>query len=258
MNPYNYITNPKNTQTLNIASSKGRDILESYATFAQPNMDFNFRRDHYVFGYGSLILSESRSQTFSKGSYTPVLLKGYERSWSFHTEYNNKHKYSALGVIESPDLSKLVNGVLLKINPNEFIQLDQREGEYERDIIDHSKLIGYGINTQELLDVLPNAIIWIYVTPVRRHITPIYPIIQSYVDITLLGCYRISPEFACMFIKTTSGWDHPKFKNLSWKNDRACPIRFEYKLKMGEQLRIDELLSEFIPIPFRKRYLIKQ
>ena len=46
-----------------------------------------------------------------------------------------------------------------------------------------------------------------------------HPILQSYVDICILGCFEFSKEFAIEFIHTTVGWDSP------WLNDREVPRR---------------------------------
>ena len=72
-----------------------------------------------------------------------------------------------------------------------------------------------------------------------------YPILQTYVDICVLGCLEFSREFAVEFIQSTVGWDGP------WLNDRPVPRRpwvHQPKYKV-----IDQLLKDTIPEQFKCR-----
>ena len=259
MNPYNYITDPINESTISVFSDKGRNILESYATFTSNINNYTYKKQHYIVGYGSLILSESRYKTLSKGDCTPIILKGYKRSWCIPTEYKERYKYTAVGATKSDNNKDIINGVLLEIKPEEFVYLDEREKSYSRNIVNISNIIPY--NTGEnITKKLENSTVWIYLKSYKKnkleYATPIYPIIQSYVDIALLGCGRISTEFAKLFIETTKGWDNKYSTESIWKNDRVCPIRFEIKLNDNQQVCIDQLLIGIIPESFKKRSLI--
>tara|TARA_B110000208_G_C11648880_1_gene387274 strand:- start:205 stop:849 length:645 start_codon:yes stop_codon:yes gene_type:complete len=74
-----------------------------------------------------------------------------------------------------------------------------------------------------------------------------HPILQTYVDICILGCLEHSREFAIEFIMTTVGWDRP------WLNDRKVPRR--PWVHQPEYRKVDNLLQEVIPELFKNRML---
>lgn len=74
-----------------------------------------------------------------------------------------------------------------------------------------------------------------------------HPILQTYVDICVLGCLEFSREFAIEFICSTVGWDGP------WRNDRQLPRRpWMHQPRYKE---VDSLLQEVIPEQYARRML---
>merc|ERR1712187_978804 len=130
--------------------------------------------------------------------------------------------------------------------------VDAREEGYTRVRIEakHLKPLGWP-------KLPPDAKVWMYIpnghdenkTPgvALRPASFKFPMLQSYIDVCILGCLEYSEEFAIEFINTTSGWDGP------WLNDRKLARRPwvhqpSYKV-------IDELLKRIIPDEFKNRML---
>jgi hypothetical protein len=83
---------------------------------------------HYIFGYGSLICSTSRSKTSSiAGTVLPVQVDGLQTSWSVRAETAG---WTPLGVSFQP--SARAFGVLLSVGHTELELFDQRELGYAR------------------------------------------------------------------------------------------------------------------------------
>ena len=83
----------------------------------------------------------------------------------------------------------------------------------------------------------PNIHVWVYVPKNPTPPDASHPILQSYVDIILRGCFNtVGEPFARSFISTTTGWSSPPTNsNVStatttphrhhyWVNDRDLPI----------------------------------
>ena len=85
----------------------------------------------YIFGYGSIINSNSRNYTKDKflGNAIPVILKkkaSYKRNWV--TLENSKHgKFSFLGITKDKNNADNINGILFPINENDLLNFDERE-----------------------------------------------------------------------------------------------------------------------------------
>lgn len=155
----------------------------------------------YVFGYGSLINSISRSYvTRSNNSfYARINPKfGYIRCWNF-CGCNNA---TSVGLKKSNKIKDSINGVLFEVK--NLSKCDQRESGYQR-----IKL------SSQLLEVLgskkkinSNDIIWIYI-PLNNNINKPsnkYPIKKSYVYKCIKGCLEYDKLFAIEFIKSTYNW----------------------------------------------------
>ena len=96
---------------------------------------------------------------------------------------------------------------------------------------------------------------WVYVPKLEGHeageglqmASYSHPILQTYIDVCLLGCLEQSAESAAEFITSTAGWDGP------WLNDREIARR--PWLRQKEYKRIDSLLREVIPVEFAGRMM---
>jgi len=176
---------------------------------------------------------------------------GFARSWNFQ---HPTEQITALGLEKTePGHGRAINGVVVPVLTKEGMEaLDEREVGYKRVEVTCDKLKPLG------WPQLPHdARVWMYVPCGRgSEQTPgvalvpasfTHPLLQSYVDVCILGCLEYSEEFAIEFINTTSGWDGP------WLNDRKLARRPwvhqpSYKV-------IDELLTRIIPDEFKNRML---
>jgi tetratricopeptide (TPR) repeat protein len=185
------------------------------------------RREHWVFGYGSIINSKSRAATIGV-DYLPTLVVRlrpafpYRRCWNFHSSTG----FTALGLEPtSSDCPLGMNGVLVRINGDEELaQLDNRETGYERVEVDPHDVMLYDPSATEANAVSPNAIrylkedtafddgrkqIWAYVPRVenRKLADQDHPVCQTYVDTVLAGCFEVGgQEFVEDFVRTTFCW----------------------------------------------------
>lgn len=91
---------------------------------------------HFIFGYGSLISSNSRAITVPEHSQTvvtPVLVQGLERVWSKRTGIG----MTAVGVQFTAKVSDSeCVGVLLPVSDFDLQKFDQREEGYDRVLLD--------------------------------------------------------------------------------------------------------------------------
>ena len=195
---------------------------------------------NYIVGYGSLMQAKSRQRSvpFVKKSY-PVVVCGFERLWGMRGHH---YKTTFLTVIKRE--SGKLNAVYFPVNAKEMTALDQRESSYKRTLIAHDKLSFYGLNYDA------KGKYWIYVYPSDDKIkypTTDFPVVQSYVDIFLGGCFEIQrqyhlPGFVDECIKTTGGWPTQAGR---WVNDRLYPRRpFDTPFATKIDARIATLLGE--------------
>lgn len=174
----------------------------------------------FIFGYGSLVESQSRARTSPSALYAaPVNVAGIQRGWfargggvSLTTTY--------LGAVL--DANSDCNGVIFQVSKPQLDAFDQREAGYDRERIDQGNVT--------MLDgskSAPAGDIWFYANREKRYVTPECPIVQSYVDICLNGCLEVEATyplakaagFAETFLKTCSDW------SKYWVNDRIYPRR---------------------------------
>ena len=183
----------------------------------------------YIFGYGSLISSQSRKETGITGKTFPCTYKGLRRSWSMGID---QFKAIALNISEEKDSA--CNGVLVEIALSELPKFDQREIGYKRIQLDPKSLMVEDVPLIELLKTRP---VYAYVMNEQRTIPDDYKIQQSYVDVIITGCLEYGEDFTQNFVKTTSGWDQP------WLMDRESPT-YPRPLKGGYDIKlIDRLLA---------------
>jgi hypothetical protein len=171
----------------------------------------------YIIGYGSLMQEASKHEDdATAGENFPIYLQGFERSWiekgrpiGFSTTY--------LGIRKNPQAK--INAVYFKASNGDAVyNYDRRESGYCRVLVSTKAL-------QFLADKIPeNGQFWIYV-PTKASkckVSVSYPIVQSYVDIFLSGCFELEKKyhlsnFAKDCVKTTTNW------SKHWVNDRLYP-----------------------------------
>jgi len=120
----------------------------------------------------------------------------------------------------------------------DIIKTDQREKSYCRIKVNSNDLDFYGRKVK-----LENTNFWVYAANVERLQKPTatHPIVQSYVDIFLNGCFQIQEEFklesfAKDCVETTKEWSE------HWVNDRIHPRR---PFAIANAMKIDQLLSKY-------------
>ena len=191
--------------------------------------------NQYIFGYGSLVETESRSRTSSSALYaSPVNVGGIQRGW-FDQTGGVSLSTTYLGAVPNPNAN--CNGVIFQVSQQQLDEFDARETGYKRERIPQSNVT--------MLDgskAAPDGDIWYYAN-VQKHVaSPKFPIVQSYVDICLNGCLEIEAtyplakqaKFAETFIKTCSDW------SKYWVNDRIYPRRAFIYVPNASQ--IDQLI----------------
>ncbi|HAT4446696.1 TPA: gamma-glutamylcyclotransferase [Legionella pneumophila] len=195
-----------------------KNLTKEFATLpkhCRPNI--NPTLPQFIIGYGSLMQEESKKEDSSMvGENFPIYVSGFQRGWiergtpiGFSTIY--------LGVVPKKD--SIINAVYFKLNdPSQIKNYDKRENTYCRIKVPRDDI-------QALSSInLPEGQFWIYTTSGKQLAAPSsdYPIVQSYVDIFLSGCFSLEEKyhlknFARDCIKTTSNWSG------HWVNDRIYP-----------------------------------
>jgi len=194
---------------------------------------------NYIVGYGSLFNKESVKRTLSSVDYIePIYLNNYIRSWNAVETKTISFSTTYLGV-EKSNNSK-INCVLFEIEENLLDDLDKREFLYTRQKVDYIDIefISNKLNPNKEDNI------WIYITNHPSNPSKDYPIIQSYVDTCISGCFELEKEFkiddfALDFIRTTKNWS--KF----WVNDRIFPR--SPHIYQANAYKIDELIFSEIP-----------
>lgn len=192
----------------------------------------------YIFGYGSLIQTESRTRTVpSAAEAAPVVVAGIARGW-FDSTPSASWSPTYLGAVEDP--GAVTNGVLYAVSEEELEASNAREVGYKLTRIDPSR-----VTMLEDSAAPPDSAIWYYATTSKTPPTRVHPIVQSYVDVCIDGCLQLEEKyphakasgFAEAFIESTSGW-----KGFPWVNDRIYPWRPFIHTPRAE--KIDALLQK--------------
>jgi hypothetical protein len=213
-------------------------LFSFFAIKVFANTDCNLTPDpksnNYIIGYGSLIERESRLSTNPNAKLVePIMLKNFERSFG---QSGGNYKTTFLTLIEKKDAR--ANGVYYAATLEDIAKTDQRERSYCRVKVDHKNLDFYGRNIK-----LENSNFWVYAANPKglQKPTPQHPIVQSYVDIFLNGCFQIQEEFKLEnyskdCVETTKEWSE------HWVNDRIHPRR---PFAIANAMKIDQLLSKY-------------
>ncbi len=181
---------------------------------------------NFIFGYGSLINSESRNSTAAAPipaipvRVSPAL--GYIRTWNDRSASG----FTALG-LRKPlpgEAARTINGVLYPVEGDDISKFDAREEGYVRVEVPLADIEAVGWQP------LPTSgWIWVYVPqkPTSAGEPGVglpgpdaeFPLLQSYVDVVVEGGLEYGPDFAREILETTDGW------NNYWLNDRQLARR---------------------------------
>jgi hypothetical protein len=220
---------------------------------------------HYIFGYGSLICSTSRSKTTSTivgKTVLPVQVEGLQTIWSVRAETAG---WTPLGVAFQPTARAF--GVLLSVDAQELELFDQRELGYARTelgldkirpipfldqncYVDHQEhhviraMDVTATSSRTTLDT-PPVKIWVYVPEMFKPSNAEFPIPQSYLDVILRGCLELSPRLAEEFLKQT----HVVGDSPGFVDDRKRHLypRGDYEWSLQNANLVDRLIEEHRP-----------
>ena len=180
--------------------------------------------ENFLFGYGSLINTDSRNATAPKPVHAiPVRISasfGFVRAWVDRSTT----EFTALGLRRPvPGESAMtVNGVLYPVEGADMSLFDRREAGYARVVVPLD-----AIEAVSWQQVPARGKVWVYV-PIGRdgkigEDLPVasakYPLLQSYIDVVLDGALEYSFDFARELVETTQDW------SSYWLNDRELPRR---------------------------------
>lgn len=210
---------------------------------------------NYIFGYGSLISSESRKYTGKDniGKAIPIMLSkkaGYVRKWV--CKKSTKGKRSFLGLEKSKDATNIY-GVLCPILKC-IESFDKREKGYKRITIKINNKKNRKLLRPLFKNKLPNGSFNVHIYTVKNSSSPNKkcPITQQYLDVILKGCLEYSKKFAKHFLKNTKNWTNSK-KEIFWINNRNDKYKNKYKIKNINHKSIDKILMETIPKYYKER-----
>ncbi len=207
------------------------------------NLNPNKGSKNYIIGYGSLMDKDSRTRT-NKSAFVakPVLIKGFERTWG---QNGGMYKITFLTIVKKKD--SFVNAVYYPVSIKDLNKTDKRESSYCRVKVEGKNLSFYGKKIK-----VKNKNFWVYSANPGKIKKPStnHPIVQSYVDIFMSGCFQIKEkykinEFPKQCVETTTQW------SKHWVNDRVHARRpflvpFFYK--------IDRLLADYFDYYLDNKY----
>ncbi|MFT7289933.1 MAG: cation transport regulator ChaC [Reinekea sp.] len=191
---------------------------------------------NYIFGYGSLICSDSRSRTGVSGPAHPVEVQGIARKWSVHVP-----DYAATAVGAHSDAHAHCNGVFFAVDEDNLSRFDVREQGYRRIQVPWAAV--EAMSAAELPDL---GTLWAYVGTSQAEPHAERPIMQSYLDVILNGCLNYGPDFTRRFTELTGQWQH-------LVDDRAQPT-YPRPLKSQDRLpEIDQVILDHLPDLWAKK-----
>ena len=193
----------------------------------------------YIIGYGSLMERESkRSTELDAGENLPVIVSGFERSWSIPGIYPT----TFLGVLPVEG-AEMAAAIYRSFPDDGILSSDARELDYCRAAVDPG-----GVTVLDGSKLPEMSQIWVYTNKPDKigAPTPDHPIVQSYVDIFITGCLDMqalvvdqSIDFVERCVRTTQGWSE------HWVNDRIFPRRpFRHQPRAFD---IDRALLRLLP-----------
>jgi hypothetical protein len=198
----------------------------------------------FIFGYGSLIETDSRNSTASQPIHAlPVRVSaafGYVRTW----DDRSSSGFTALGLARplAGQQAMTINGVVFPVEGEDMTAFDAREKGYARVEVPRADI--QAVSWEQLP---AQGKIWVYIPILPGEPAGVdlplpnasYPLLQSYIDVVLQGGLEYSPDFAREIIQTTIGW------NKYWLNDRQLARRPWVFDKSYD--RVDALLAPLVP-----------
>jgi hypothetical protein len=178
----------------------------------------------FIFGYGSLINSASRSVT--AGAPIPAIPVRVAAAFGFFRTWNDRSPsgFTALGLRKAgPDeKASTINGVLYAVEGEDMAKYDARERGYVRVEVPRDDL--EAVSWQRLPEM---GQVWVYVPAAPDGEAGVglpqpnaqYPLLQSYVDVVVEGGLEYGEDFAREVIETTYDWSD------YWLNDRELARR---------------------------------
>ena len=223
---------------LTLAGLSARADDENYWGRKLANQPSNF-----IFGYGSLINSQSRNSTAATPiAAIPVRVSpalGYIRSWNDRSLSG----FTALGLRKPGpgEAARTINGVLYPVDDDNMSKFDAREQGYVRVEVPLADIEAVGWQP------LPTSgRIWVYVPedPARPGEPGVglagpnaeFPLLESYIDVVVEGGLEYGPDFAREILETTDGW------NKYWLNDRELARR--PWVRDPDAARVDAILAK--------------
>lgn len=235
----------KNKKTRHIEENKTKKRIKC----------FEYKPKNFIFGYGSLISSDSRIYTGKGYIGDPIPIEiskkaGYRRIWVCKKSKFGDKSYLAL---RKSKKATNIRGIIFPIFKC-FDNFDKREHGYKR--------VKIKINTKEKRKLIksvawqniPNYDFNIYTYIVNKSEPPNKkcPISQQYLDVVLSGNLEYGIKFAKHFLKNTFNWEDNDGA-VFLVNDRKNKNKRKYNLKYINYKRIDKILKETIPHYFKKR-----
>jgi len=223
---------------LALAGSPAFADEESYWGRKLANQPTNF-----IFGYGSLINSQSCNATASAPiAAIPVRVSpalGYIRTWNDRSASG----FTALGLRKpmAGEAARTINGVLYPVDGDDMSKFDAREQGYVRVEAPLADVEAVGWQP------LPaSGRIWVYVpeNPARPGEPGVglpgpdaeFPLLESYIDLVVEGGLEYGADFAREILETTDGW------NNFWLNDRELARR--PWVRDPDAARVDAILAK--------------
>jgi hypothetical protein len=194
----------------------------------------------FIFGYGSLMNSASRSATLGETVQAiPVRVSaafGYSRAWNIRSPSG----FTALGLLKAGPGQKgsTINGVLYPVEGEDIAKYDEREKGYARVEAPRDEIEAVS------WERLPEAgKIWVYVPAgpdgrVGEGLPPPdaeHPLLESYIDVVVEGALEYGEDFAREMLETTEGWSD------YWLNDRELARR--PWVRNPEAAEVDKMLA---------------
>lgn len=183
-------------------------------------------------------------------------VKGFERTWSASVDLkanNIVHNPKITGVTAVSVQAKEgaeCNGVVVKIDPRELPAFDKREAGYERTRLQPHAIVLHSREDRASFPV-ETAQCWLYVHPPGAP-TAAFPVLQSYLDVMLLGCEEYGEEFAEEFLSTTTGWGAGD--TSAFLDDRKAPGYLRASVEAAAKAaHWDDLLRRLAPAALESR-----
>ena len=191
----------------------------------------------FIFGYGSLINSASRSATV--GEPVPAIPArvsakfGYVRAWNAQSASG----FTALGLRKAGlgEAGSTINGVIYPVEGGDIAKYDEREQGYARVEVPRDEI--EAVSWERLPET---GRVWVY-APAGADGRPgaepdaEHPLLESYIDVFVEGALEYGEDFAHEALETTEGWSD------YWLNDRELARR--PWVKNPEAAEVDKLLG---------------